>query len=1169
MIRLFDKDSKIIKYISDGALLTVHQNQRLTDEGYISEQLTIQMNILDDDIFSGAEYMTIPAKGHDTLHHLFWIKDKYSDNRFTHFTGVLEGIEELSKTPVIDVRPQNATLRSAVEQVLDGTNYIARYVADTGRRSSNAYFTDIWSALKRYASVWRVEMQLFVEVTETGIGARYIDFRQQVGVNNGARVVYGHNALEILKEEERSEIYTALIGRGNGEEVGESTEGDATFGRKINFKDVEWKKSDGDPLDKPLGQYYLELPEATERYGIKYGNSMKPKIGFVDVDTDDQEEVLELTHEALMQVSRPKVMFRASAVYLKGDIGDTVRVVRKDRNIDYNTRIFDITHDRLEDSILDIKLGDNMLETQSARERRIAGNAAVKVEEQINNNLTEHVQYIVSANGLNRNYYSSVDPRDEGFDPMLNDIWYRPDPDSEGDTILYIWNGSVWEEVTRTFNNTKVADLIKDVQELKDAVAEDVEITIDNIIDILDGASEVNLSHIFARLIGDDRFSTLFYQEAENIGFVYREGEEIKSIIAIQNGTPFIRGEHIILDGNTIVDGDFTVTEQMLADSAVFDKLKASGIDASEINVINLDFDSMAGGDIELARGIRITNNGAVVMEVTSDGKFRFDATAAGLDMGTRNLILKSDIYEHYSEWSTWGSGTTLTRTSNENLEGYIWVYRNDVTSGSQIGAITPLLSKELIAGTPYTIRFKVTHFRDTNPNMTYMYFMYENHSNESLGNNRILNIRRFATNVYSDEWIYEITAIPSHSGPARIMFGTTGTSSADGQISFYIKEPMIVEGNKAPNDWSPAPEDLIADKADRSELDDKADKSDLNNKADKSELNKKADKSELDGLVHEDNLTFDNRNLLIGTSPTERRVNMGGWNHMEGDISFIGVDLMREGGTFTFSAEFTNTDGLEDGVGFRLYLYYDDTGTQIVSTTSPHRVYISQGETGWLEWTLNIPSRNYVSGRWGFRTQAVGDARKLFTVKNEKLEIGERRTTWQQSPEDTEESMNAGLNTLTRFIDDIQVDLSTYQSVLESKQDASEYVTKMEEIDDALEKEQEAMEVARTDISTLLGRTSAFEQTLGEHTITKQFVDTYMTEGEEGLFIHNKSGTQGIRISQDRIDFVSEGDEEIFYISGQNFYIKSGIIVNSFRIGAHEEVRLNNNSTVTRWVGG
>ena len=993
MIRLFDKDSKIIKYISDGALLTVHQNQRLTDEGYISEQLTVQMNILDDDIFNGAEYMTIPAKGHDTLHHLFWIKDKYSDNRFTNFTGVLEGIEELSKTPVIDVRPQNATLRSAVEQVLDGTNYIARYVADTGRRSSNAYFTDIWSALKRYASVWRVEMQLFVEVTETGIGARYIDFRQQVGVNNGARVVYGHNALEILKEEERSEIYTALIGRGNGEEVGESTEGDATFGRKINFKDVEWKKSDGDPLDKPLGQYYLELPEATERYGIKYGNSMKPKIGFVDVDTDDQEEVLELTHEALMQVSRPKVMFRASAVYLKGDIGDTVRVVRKDRGIDYDTRIFDITHDRLENSILDIKLGDNMLETQAARERRIAGNAAVRVEEQINNNLTEHVQYIVSANGLNRNYYTTIDPRDEGFKPMLNDIWYRPDPDSEGDTILYIWNGSVWEEVTRTFNNSKVAGLIKDVQDLKEAVAEDVEITIENIIDVLDGASEVNLAHIFARLIGDDRFSTLFYQEAENIGFVYREGDEVKSIIAIQQGVPFIRGEHIILDGNTIVDGDFTVTEQMLADSAVFDKLETHGIDAAEIRVINLDASNISGGNLELANGLKITNNGAVVMEVTSDGKFRFDATAAGVatkqelenTFEKNNLIPNTNFADMSNntiprDWIVWQGAPYENAGIRYNGEMLLIRTPTDNTTLTRSLAVrTPQLVEDVIEGQQYTLSVWAESFMTNNHfKLNYCYLENMNGTNQGL-----LNPMPMETKVLGNGNVtftrYERTFTANFSGPARMIIGNTLDTATYRYI--YLHEPILQKG------------------------------------------------SEYKG------------------------------------------------------------------------------------------------------YSISIPAdlKTYTEHSVGGAVQGL----------------------------------------VTTHINDIRVDLTNYQSVLESKQDASEYLTKMNEIDDALEKEQDAMNAARTDISTLLGRTSSFEQTLGEHSITKKFVDTFMTEADEGLFIHNEAGTQGIRISKDRIDFVSESDEEIFYISGQNFYIKSGIIVNSFRVGAHEEVRLNNNSTVTRWVGG
>ena len=360
MIRLYDKDYKILKYISEDAITSLHQTERLTEERYISDFLDVQMNILDDETFNQIEYITIPVRKHDTLHHFFWVQEKTSDNDFTRLVGVQEGIEELSKTPVIDVRPQNRTMREASEQVLAETNYIVRYAANTGRKSSNAYFTDVWTALKEYCRVWKVEMRLFVEVTDTGIGARYIDFREQIGKNNGARVVYGHNALQVIKEETKHELYTALIGRGNGEQLTDvediEDEIESAYGRKINFKDIEWKKSNGDPLDKPLGQYYLELPEATEKFGIKYNGEMKPKIGFLDVDSDDIDEVIYETYETLLNVSRPQVMLKASSSYLQGEIGDVVRVVRKDKQIDYDTRIFEIIWDRLNDNAVDIKL---------------------------------------------------------------------------------------------------------------------------------------------------------------------------------------------------------------------------------------------------------------------------------------------------------------------------------------------------------------------------------------------------------------------------------------------------------------------------------------------------------------------------------------------------------------------------------------------------------------------------------------------------------------------------------------------------------------------------------------------------------------------------------------------------------------------------------------------
>ncbi len=93
-----------------------------------------------------------------------------------------------------------------------------------------------------------------VEMNGNGIGARYIDFKKRIGEATGKRVVYGHNALEILKEIERDrDIYTALVGRGkaneqvsNAGEVGKTADG---YGRK-SPENVVW--SQGQRLS-PLG----------------------------------------------------------------------------------------------------------------------------------------------------------------------------------------------------------------------------------------------------------------------------------------------------------------------------------------------------------------------------------------------------------------------------------------------------------------------------------------------------------------------------------------------------------------------------------------------------------------------------------------------------------------------------------------------------------------------------------------------------------------------------------------------------------------------------------------------------------------------------------------------------------------------------------------------------
>ena len=470
MMILFNHKEQVIRYVRNDVTRVLEHKQALTDERYVSDNLYAEIEALDDDVLAQLEYVAIPVDGMTYQYHYFWVQKHETRGNITSIQGVQSGIEALRKTPVRDFRPHEREARYAIDHVLDGTNWRAGYVADTGRRSTNVYFVSVFDSLKKFCSVWQLEMQFFVEVTNGRIGARYIDFKHRLGKRRGTRVVYGHNALEIVKEEERTELYTALIGRGKGEEVSseeENKSGQAGYGRKINFEEVEWSVANGDPVDKPAGQLYVEIPQATERYGVRgTDGQMKPKIGFVDFqDEEDKHELIKLTYAELERLSRPQVLFKTSSVYLEGQIGDVIRVVRPDRQIDYETRIFEITWDRLMARAVDIKLGDQMNESANKRESRILSSAVDSVRENIGSAIEKQVDSVISANGFNSNFFMSEDPRDKGHVPKINDLWFKPDPDSEGDHIMYRWSGEFWEELVRTNDGERVERLVKEMEE--------------------------------------------------------------------------------------------------------------------------------------------------------------------------------------------------------------------------------------------------------------------------------------------------------------------------------------------------------------------------------------------------------------------------------------------------------------------------------------------------------------------------------------------------------------------------------------------------------------------------------------------------------------------------------------------------------------------------------
>lgn len=479
MIYLFDNEEQLLKVVRRNAIKSALQKYVLTTENYVSDRLTVEMKALNDDELEKVEYMAIQSMEDTHLFHYFYIAQKSTKGEISTFTGVQSGIEELRKTPVFDKRPKDTPAKPVINELLQGTNWQARFIADTTNHSTNFYYTSVFDALKKLCKVWGLEMQFFVEMNSNGIGARYIDFKKKIGEAVGKRVVYGHNALEILKEVERTNIFTALIGRGKGEQVSsaeESGKGGDGYGRKITFEDVVWSKVKGDPLDKPKGQKYLEIPEMTRVYGIKNSDgTIRPKIGFTEFsEEEDPNELIKLTYQTLINSARPQLTLKTSSVYLRGvKIGDTIRVVRHDKKLDYDTRIFEITFNRLNNQSSDIKLGDQIGESSSSKVQAVADKA---VEEFINNEFNSFIEnlpdFIKTADGFNTNWYSTEDPvKKYPKKVMINDIWYKPDPEHEGHKIMLRWTGEVWEEILRTYNEVSLREKIdQKFNELKQAM---------------------------------------------------------------------------------------------------------------------------------------------------------------------------------------------------------------------------------------------------------------------------------------------------------------------------------------------------------------------------------------------------------------------------------------------------------------------------------------------------------------------------------------------------------------------------------------------------------------------------------------------------------------------------------------------------------------------------
>lgn len=241
-------------------------------------------------------------------------------------------IAELMDAIIEDRRPTGASPVQALSIVLEGTSWQVGTVIEGEQHSTMYYFKTAWECVGLIQDTWGVVIVPRIEVDRHGIIGRYLDIKTRRGTDRGVRLELDYNVESADITWDDLELYTALYGLGKPEQAGETAEGEPTYTRRITFADATWSLEDGDPVDKPLGQKWVEDPAAT----AVYGRSGRRRYGMVDFpDIEDPGELLRATWDALQHLKVPRMTVEAQVINLRSlgyegqplRLGDDVAVI--------------------------------------------------------------------------------------------------------------------------------------------------------------------------------------------------------------------------------------------------------------------------------------------------------------------------------------------------------------------------------------------------------------------------------------------------------------------------------------------------------------------------------------------------------------------------------------------------------------------------------------------------------------------------------------------------------------------------------------------------------------------------------------------------------------------------------------------------------------------------
>lgn len=357
MFYLFNASEKLTDTIYKNSVISAEQTEGL------SETMTLDV-VVEMDMFKklkDAIYIGHKDQTDDTAFQLYKIVSIKTAEEGISITAVHVVYDEMMFYGYIrEERLTNASVSTALGKVLNGSRWEIGKVLTNKNANLMLYDNTRAEALTKLIESFQVELGFRMIFSENKITKRYVDVYEKRGKLTHNRYVYGHKAINVDKEIDRQNVFTAIVPRGKGEEKYDE-DGNATggFGRRIQITDIEWSKSKGNPLNKAKGKDYLEIPEMTLQHGFSDGKARYKIVVFDEIE--DPNKLIQKAYETLVENCRPKVQL-STTIGDSGEVelGDSIIIIRKDIDVQYRSRVFKIKRNLITRENSEVTLGDNL-----------------------------------------------------------------------------------------------------------------------------------------------------------------------------------------------------------------------------------------------------------------------------------------------------------------------------------------------------------------------------------------------------------------------------------------------------------------------------------------------------------------------------------------------------------------------------------------------------------------------------------------------------------------------------------------------------------------------------------------------------------------------------------------------------------------------------------------